>query len=118
MASKTKTERRRNKRVDLQELQVTMQDSGKPIGELINLSFGGMLVKSDTEFKADTIHKLRISFETPLMDRNHIDLFAECVWCHPEKEDDRYNTGFVFALESGDKIILIDQLSARFAKQG
>ena len=107
-------EQRRAERVTVRDLRVTARDTGELVGSLVNLSFGGMLVNSATKFETKTSYKFRIPFEYKILGRDYFDFEAECVWCNNDINPAIYSVGFFFPLESGEHMVVVDQINSRY----
>ena len=108
-------DRRRYERVPIKALAVADSNTLETIGALLNLSFGGMLVESQKPFKQDALSKFRIQLDESFLGSSYFDFDVECVWCEHDPSG-VYQTGFAFLPSSGNHIIAIDQINARFRR--
>lgn len=114
MSGQKEIERRHTNRTTLRDLRLTEKDTGELVGKLVNLSFGGMLVNSPTPFNEDDSYQFRIPFDNPLLGEEHLDIDAKCIWCNNDINPAIYSVGFMFPIESSNKVIIIDQINENF----
>ena len=74
-----------------------------------------MLVESRKQFKPEASAKFRIQLDESFLGSNFFDFDVECVWCEHDPSGG-YQTGFAFLPSSGNHIIAIDQINARFRR--
>ena len=116
MNAKPKLERRRDARVRMKELQVITRGTSKVVGSLVDLSLGGMQIKSEVPMDANNIYSLRIHFEERLLDKGFFDIDTECVWCSESSKLGSYRVGFTYPFKEVDEIIFVDQIRIKYKK--
>jgi len=109
-------ERRAYRRVEVHDLKVINTYMGENVGELVNLSFSGMLINGPEPFEPHRSYKFHIPLDRKTLGQDFIELEAECVWCRVNTGASIFRGGFLFRPESGDQIIVIDQIQSKFAK--
>lgn len=114
MDKHTASEKRNTRRIKVRDLRVRAKDTGELMGNLINLSFGGMLINSTTPYEAKTNYNLRIPLEGKIGGRDFLDIEAECVWCNNDVNPLVYSVGLIFPSATDDNIAVIQQINTQF----
>ena len=89
-------ERRSATRFVTVNLGVLDRESGIPLGYMVNLSLGGMLISSELELEPDQIYSLRIPFDKAIDGVVNFDVVARCVWSGKFTGKTTYSNGFEF----------------------
>lgn len=116
MSEMSNEERRQHQRVNVHDLKVISTYIGENVGNLVDLSQGGMQIKGTLKFDQYASYKFHIPLEKESLGKDFVELDAECIWCKQEEGQEVYSGGFIFLAESGDQIIIIDQIQSKFQK--
>jgi hypothetical protein len=111
-----KTERRRSKRYSTIELDVFNKKNGEKIGQIINLSLGGMLIVSNTPIQDGLVYNLSIPFEDTASGPVDFDIQARCVWCTNTVLFPKYSIGMEFLDDSPIHYTFIKRMIDAFTK--
>lgn len=91
------TDKRRLKRRQLiYYLKVVDQNTGQPVGRLVDITVEGMLVVSSQPIPLDREYNLRIDLPEGLGKRPPISLQAKTLWSKPDINPDFVDTGMAF----------------------
>jgi hypothetical protein len=98
-----------------EKVTVTDINSGRLLGNLVNISQGGFMLVSDAAPNPGQLFQLRLLLPTPILDQGHIELGAECLWCQEASDSDGYCwAGFQIIDVSEQGADLIEQLVSRW----
>jgi hypothetical protein len=89
--------------------RVTVYDrsTDTAIGQVVNISIGGLMLISDRPIPADQVFQLRISLPEPIAEADSVEFGAESLWKSPAMVDDYFWTGFqIIDISESDSRIL------------
>ena len=90
-------EKRRATRHELRDsLLVTDMDKGEKLGNLINLSPHGMLIKSESPLDIGRKMELGLHLATTIFGKEYLIVEAQCVWVRADDDSQYYLCGFEF----------------------
>lgn len=96
-AATSATEQRSDSRQRINDyFRVYDKESGKLIGDLVNLSAGGMMVEAGCEIEPETELVAEIEWSDSSGAANRFSLSAECRWCKPGEASSSFDAGFQF----------------------
>lgn len=88
-------ERRQDDRYQLLfHLEVHDADGRRPLGYLVDLSRGGLMLATETPLEVDRRYRLRIPLPIAYLGRNEIELDAIAAWSAPSMHPAYHRTGF------------------------
>lgn len=103
-------ERRTTKRFSVVNLSLFNRETDEEIGQVINLSEGGLLVVASAEMPRGQELGLRIPFDNDGQEIN-LDVDAKVAWCTRENlKDEFYNIGMEFAAHSKEQYSFLKQM--------
>ena len=85
-------------------------DSGKHIGNLLNISAGGLMLLSTNPIDPDRLYQLEIQFNVAINGFSTIQLGADSLWSKPSEDNTQFWTGFQIIDISEDNQQAITQL--------
>ncbi len=95
-------EKRKHHRVHSpQPLVVVDRKTGKELGRLVDLSVGGLLIKTHAIMQVEDVYQLQIMLPQPLGESKQIEITAEVVWVDTLEENATHCAGFL-AIEISD----------------
>jgi len=104
------TERRTTKRFAVVNLNLFNRETDDEIGQVINLSEGGLFVVGSNEMEKGEELGLRIPFDHDGQEIN-FDVNAKVAWCTRENlKDEVYNIGMEFAAHSKEQYDFLMQM--------
>lgn len=90
-------EKRRAARYKLQDsLRVTDMEKGEKLGDLINLSPHGMLIKSESPAEIGRNIELGLHLPATIFGKEYLIVEAKCVWVRPDDDSQCHLCGFEF----------------------
>lgn len=90
-------EKRRAIRYKLQDsLRVTDMEKGEKLGELINLSPHGLLIKGESPVEIGRKMELGLHLPTTIFGKEYLIVEAQCVWVKPDDDSQFHLCGFEF----------------------
>ena len=108
-------EKRRLKRRHLiYYLRVFEKNADQPIGHMVDISTGGMMLISENPVKTDHVFELRMVLPVEIEGSREIIFFAESKWCSEDENPDFYNTGFQLISPSPEHIKITEHLIQKF----
>ncbi len=89
-------ERRHHKRTELaHHLVIFSHDAQTPFGQLLNLTPGGMMIRTEAHVTARKAYKLLIKLPRKWRNARQIHFEAKCIWCKRDDTDEQgYRSGF------------------------
>ena len=104
-------ERRQHKRIHSpQPLPVLDRMTGEQLGLLVDLSVGGLLIKTKTVMQVDDIYQLQIMLPQPVGQSKNIEFEAEVVRADSSAQEGIYCAGFLAVNISDYELERIEQL--------
>lgn len=104
-------ERRQAERHEVVDLQLFGQATGDLLGKVVNISEGGLLVLSETEFKPGERDNFYIPFTQTVQGMVKFEFLGEIRWVQPESDNSSLNkVGMAFALNPDVQTLFIQQL--------
>ncbi|MDH5606053.1 MAG: PilZ domain-containing protein [Anaerolineae bacterium] len=92
------SERRISKRFTVVNLELLTQGTDYKVGQVVNLSEGGMLVYSNKKFDPDSIQKFSIAFNRTINGQINFDFDARIAWIKEgSPNENKYSMGLEFA---------------------
>jgi hypothetical protein len=89
------SEKRRAIRKDVAtDLPVTDVNTGRVVGELVNISSAGFMLFAATPLAPHSVFQLSLQIPKPVRGIDTLYFGAECLWCSPADRPDRYWIGF------------------------
>jgi hypothetical protein len=77
------------------------------IGQVVNMTRGGVLLLSDSPIPADRVFQLRISLPEPIEGTDLLEFGAESLWESPAMDENNYWTGLqIIDISESDSRIL------------
>ena len=77
------------------------------IGQVVNISIGGMLLISDEPIPTDRVFQLRLSLPEPILGKDSVMFGAESLWASPAMVEDYFWTGLqIIDISEADSRIL------------
>lgn len=106
------SERRKSRRIRLigSDLIVCDRTTGASLGNVLDISRGGLRVESQTELKEGQLLRLKIFLPQSDSEKNSFEVEAICSWSRPGKEADSWETGIQFVDIGSEELALIDAL--------
>ncbi len=91
--------------------KVTVYDQAteNAVGQVVNMSTGGMLLLSDKPIPVDSVYQFRIALPEPIDGADSLYFGAESLWGSPAMDENYYWTGFqiIDIAESDSRILEI-----------
>ena len=87
-------------------------DSGKHIGNLLNISAGGLMLLSTNPIDLDRLYQLEIQLNSAINGLSVIQLGADSLWSKPSGDNTQFWTGFQIIDISEDNQQAITQLTS------
>ncbi len=108
------TERRSITRHHLQDyLLVYNRNTGKPLGNIGNISCNGLMLISRLPMLTGAVFNLRIQVPEGNEQRN-IDFDARCHWCKPDVDPASFDSGYSIVTPGEDVFDLVEELREYF----
>jgi hypothetical protein len=105
-------EQRRHPRIEiLDNLEVRDVGSGKPIGQLANISVEGLMVISPGPLSTGRSYRLSIPLSAEGVTDTRIEVTAESLWCEDTNASGAYWTGFHITTISARDQAILDKLA-------
>ena len=73
-------ERRRSTRYPVVDLEIQLKEERTPVGQVVNLSQGGLLVFCEKPLKKGSLHQFRVPFNKTVAGKIHFDFEGRVVW--------------------------------------
>lgn len=109
-------ERRNFKRFIVVDLKLSFKDTDEYIGQVVNLSEGGLLAVTDEPMERNSLHQFRIPFNQTLYDKVHFDFEGRVIWSKPNSIDStKYSIGLGFSSLSDSQAAFIHKLIEAFS---
>ena len=90
-------EKRRATRFRLRAtLTVISLEMGEKIGDLVNLSPHGMMIKANAPIEVGKKMELSLHLPTKIFGKECLDVEAQCVWVKPDDDSQYHQCGFEF----------------------
>lgn len=87
--------KRKNRRVELdQPINIVDIINGGEIGELVNVSIGGIMIMSDREIPTHSIFQLSLQLPAEIQGSKTIEVGTDSLWCREIENFHRYWVGF------------------------
>ena len=86
-------------------------DSGKHIGNLLNISTGGLMLLGNNPIELDKLYQLEIRLASPINGLSTIQLGADSLWSNPSSDGSSFWTGFQIIDISDDCQRAVNQLT-------
>lgn len=100
-------DRRRNRRrIPKQNLPVLDLTTGKPIGELANLSSEGAMFITPKMIRTNTKIKCRLVLARPIMGKDEIKFKADCRWCRKNIKSGKWESGYKLEVTEVNKELI------------
>lgn len=110
-------EKRRHARFTVVDLELYFQDPQERIGQIVNLSEGGLLVVAGEPVEPYSIHKFRILFNQTIQGEIKFDFEASVVWSNPNSLDpSKHSIGLQFVENPELQTKFIRQMIKVFGK--
>ncbi|MBV1915171.1 MAG: PilZ domain-containing protein [Pseudomonadales bacterium] len=93
------------------EVMVIDLDSGKHIGNLLNISTGGLMLLGTDPIELDKLYQLEIQLASPVNGLSTIQVGADSLWSNPSSDSSTFWTGFQIIDISDDSQRAINQLT-------
>jgi len=93
-----------------QRIQVWDINTGKPLGEVVNLNSEGLMLVSNGPVENNLVFQLELTLNRPHQGTSRFELGAESLWCCTTDEAERFWSGFRIIDVSLDTIELIESL--------
>jgi Tfp pilus assembly protein PilZ len=104
-------DRRKAKRFTVVDLELFLQDPEEKIGQVVNLSEGGLLIVTESPFEAASYHQFRIPFNQTINGRINFDFEGRVVWCNPNALDSKkYSVGLEYAENPELQTLFVQQM--------
>ncbi len=104
-------ERRTSKRFTVVDLDLFSLDPEIQIGNVVNLSEGGLLVYTDDEMETKTIRNFRIPFNETVNGQINFDFKGHVAWSNPNTlNSEKYSTGIEFTENPELQVQFIHQM--------
>jgi len=102
-------ERRRVKRRHLLYFgRIYDESARKLLGYLVDITESGFMVLSDERFPVGETYPLKLEVTDDVGQRPFISFTGKSIWCEPDIEPSRYNTGFeIVEMGPGDREIIL-----------
>jgi len=88
---------------------------GQPVGYVVDISVGGMMMIGREPIKAGTIMKMRIELPEVAEGNGRLTVDGRAIWCKKEDDPECYYTGFEFMMISPEQAGMIENLINRYA---
>lgn len=73
-------ERRKDTRYSVVDLEIQLKENRTPVGQIVNLSQGGLLVFCEKPLKRGSMHQFRVPFKRSVAGQIHFDFEGRVVW--------------------------------------
>lgn len=104
-------ERRKHQRINSPEpVPVLNRTTGERIGLLVDLSFGGLLLESETLLQVEETYQLQIMLPQAVGKSKKIEFTAEIVWAKTQEQHNTYSAGLQVIEISDYELERIEQL--------
>jgi len=87
----------------------------QPVGHVVDISAGGMMMINKEPIKAGKILRLRVELPEVVKTSGRLMVEARCVWCKKEENPDCHYTGFEFMSISPEQVAIIEKLISQYA---
>lgn len=110
-------DKRKHERRELtQELSVFLSNSEKPLGQVLNITPAGMMVRTTLPVTAKEDYTLAVTLPKKWFRERHIELQAKTIWCRAEDiPPTTYHAGFQLLNLNEKDLDLIQNLLKRMA---
>jgi len=98
------------RKVASQHIQVEDINTGRHLGEVVNLTSEGLMMISSEPVENNLVFQLNLKLRKPFRGQGHLNLGVESLWCSAANEAQRFWTGFRIIDVSLDSIELIESL--------
>jgi hypothetical protein len=95
-------------------LRVFEKNADQPIGHMVDISTGGMMLISEKPIKTDHVFELRMVLPVEIEGSREITFSAESKWCSEDENPDFYNTGFQLISPSKEHVKITEHLIQKF----
>lgn len=91
-------ERRKFKRFIVVDLKLLSKNTEEQIGQVVNLSEGGLLAVAEDSMERNHIHQFRIPFNQTIYDKVHFDFEGRVIWSKTNSIDpSKHSIGLEFS---------------------
>ena len=94
------SERRKARRFSVVELDIFDNKTDEYIGQMINLSVGGLLILGAEPLETGKVYHIKIPFDETVNGQVNFDIETKCVWCTNAIGFPRYSIGLQFMDDS------------------
>lgn len=98
-------------------LSVFDQNSGKFLGQLVDITTEGMMLTSEAPLKENLIYSLKMVLPEKIHGKMEISFKAKSLWCNPDINPNFYDIGFQFIDISLKDVKIIESLIYEFSFQ-
>lgn len=112
------SERRKTKRSTVVNLDLFDQQTEQKIGQVVNISDGGIFTIADERLELGEVRSFFIPFSEAIQGRIKFHFKARAIWAHPNSlHPSKYSIGLEFIENPDLQTIFIKELSRIFRKQ-
>ena len=89
------SEMRKKDRIDVTEVVMVIdRPTGKPIGQLVNISEEGIMIMGSQPIEENCILQLTLTFDNTVNAKPEINIGVESLWSHTGSDQAQFWTGF------------------------
>ncbi len=85
-------------------------DIKKQLGYLVDITERGFMLLSDESFPIGATREFQIEVTSDISERPYIKVSARSVWCEPDIDPSRYNTGFEITALKPEDVEVINKI--------
>jgi hypothetical protein len=93
-----------------QTIEITDVINQCKLGELVNLSIGGMMIMCDRELEINSIFQLSMALPAPINGVTELEVGVDCLWCRHVDNFNRFWAGFQIIDASEETLACIQEL--------
>jgi hypothetical protein len=108
-------DKRKHRRRSLaSHLSVFSEDKKNPVGQLLNLSQSGLMLRSKMPFESSTVFRFSIVLPRRIFGEREITFNAKSIWCQRSEDFSSYHAGFQLQNTASENLQLLKKLISRF----
>lgn len=114
---KADTEKRRDKRFIVLELEVFRQDTGERFGKIINLSQSGLLIMREAPLKSETVFAITIPLNREIDDKIEFESDVKVIWYRQNEISGFHSIGLEFVNQKSGQMDFINKMIDAFSSE-
>jgi hypothetical protein len=90
--------------------------NNKQVGELVNITTGGIMMISDEHIETQSIFQYSLKLPSVINGLESLDIGVDCLWCRKAENYSRYWSGFQIIDASPESVAVIETLIKQYGE--